>query len=131
MQFKSRPPGFTTLSEGDNSDSEYTEPEIKPPSINRRTGGNQKKMTINEMLLLDVGSEDEILEYYKSQVESEKPPPPIIERIEPFENDLRYARIMNELGETSEEQSNHNRRNTLTNDLRMCEDMDDGNFQNY
>jgi hypothetical protein len=38
-------------------------------------------MTINEMLLLDVGSEDEKIEYYQKRLEEERlrNPPPKIE----------------------------------------------------
>ena len=62
----------------DTNDDDYIEPEIKPPS-NRKTAIN--KMTINEMLLLDVGSEDEKIDYYQKKLAEERlrNPPPKVE----------------------------------------------------
>ena len=78
------------LSDFDDNTDDYIEPEIKPPS-NRKTTLN--KMTINEMLLLDVGSEDEKIEYYRKKLEEENlrnPPPKIKVTEEDLDPTLRY-----------------------------------------
>ena len=54
-------------------------------------------MTINEMLLLDVGSEDEKIEYYKQVLQEERlrnPPPEVKVTEEDLHPELRYRRVI-------------------------------------
>ena len=119
----------------DSDNDDYIEPEIKPPS-NRKTAMN--KMTINEMLLLDVGSEDEKIDYYKRQVEEIRlinPPPKIEVTPEDLDPSLRFKRMMSDSGDDM--QSNFRSsvevpRDNFHNDLQMFgEDEGAGYYQSY
>ena len=125
---------LSDYNDADNDD--YMEPEIKPPS-NRKTAMN--KMTINEMLLLDVGSEDEKIDYYKSKVEEARllnPPPKIEVTAEDLDPSLRFKRMLSDSGDDM--QSNYRssvevpHRDNFQNDLQMFGDNDGGGYyQSY
>ncbi len=124
------------MSDYDDADNEdYIEPEIKPPS-NRKTAMN--KMTINEMLMLDVGSEDEKIEYYKRKVEEDRllnPLPKIEVTAEDLDPSLRFKRMLSDSGDDM--QSNYRSsvevpRDNFQNDLQMFgEDDGRGYYQSY
>ena len=93
-------------------------------------------MTINEMLLLDVGSEDEKIEYYKKKLEEERernPPPKIEVMPEDLDPTLRFKRM---LSESDDPQSNFRSslevpREQLQNDLEMFEEDEAGGIGYY
>lgn len=89
-------------------------------------------MTINEMLLLDVGSEDEKIEYYKKKVEEDRlrnPPPKVEVLPEDLDPSLRFRRM---LSQSSQDPNSNFRssqeipRDNLHNDLHVFDDYDAG-----
>ena len=126
---------LSDYNDADNDD--YIEPEVKPPS-NRKTAMN--KISINEMLLLDVGSEDEKIDYYKRKNEEIKllnPPPKVEVTPEYLDPSLRFKRMLSDSGDDM--QSNYRssvevpRDNFLQNDLQMFGEDDGGGgyYQSY